>query len=583
MPPSDDPEALVESPRKARNAADSTESYSSTLGEPKAFPLTDADGNFEEPEIADYEPVGVEANSQSSRVATGSQLSRELSRRITNTQSLLTRAQSSTDPMPSMGGGKEFPPMLPDRDPYCVEYEENDPNHPHNWWIWKKVLYCVCVGVSALSCSVGSAMFSASNQAIMEKFHIGTTVAALGTSLVVFGFAAGPVIYGPMSELFGRKIVLVISTLGYVCFMFGAATGKDIQTIMICRFFAGFVGSAPLVVAPASMVDMFNARARGTAIAIFASVLFGGPMLAPILGGFTVKNSALGWRYTSYFSAYIGVIAFLLNTFVLQETHHPVILVRKAELLRRRTGNWGIFAPHEEVSLDLKEIAVNNVARPIKLLFTEPIIFLVSIYNAFIYGMLYMFLTAVPMIFLRRYHWRQGVAELPYISMLLGVFSGGVMISLYEVHVHRLQDTKGRQPVPEDRLPPIMVGAFTFVIGIFWMGWTGDYAEHVHWIVPTIGAFFIGNGLMAIFLPTLNYIIDCYVFVAASALAGNTFLRSGFGAAFPLFATQMFTNLTIKWASTLVGCLGVLMIPVPFLFYKYGGRIRQRSKYALKT
>ncbi|KAI5906327.1 Major facilitator superfamily multidrug transporter FLU1, partial [Candida parapsilosis] len=85
-----------------------------------------------------------------------------------------------------------------------------------------------------------------------------------------------------------------------------------------------------------------------------------------------------------------------------------------------------------------------------------------------------------------------------------------------------------------------------------------------------------------IFLPTMNYIIDCYLYVAASALAGNTFLRSGFGAAFPLFTTQMFNNLTIKWAATLLGCLGALMIPVPFLFYKYGGYIRSKSKFAMK-
>ncbi|CCG25194.1 hypothetical protein CORT_0H00770 [Candida orthopsilosis Co 90-125] len=516
-----------------------------------------------------------------SRLETNAQLSRELSRRVTNTTSLLQQ-EYDRDVALSMGENIPFPPMLPDRTPYCVAFDGlNDPYHPHNYPLWKKLMYSASVALAALSLSMGSAMFSEGSAELEEIYHIGTSVAALATSLFVFGFAAGPVVYGPLSELFGRKPVMVVSCLGYVSFSFGVATAKDLQTIMLCRFFAGFIGAAPLVVAPAVMVDLFKARVRGLAISVFACVLFGGPMLAPILGGFIVKNSALGWRWTSYISALIGCLALVMNTFLLQETHHPVLLVRKAELLRRKTGNWGIFAPHEEVSLSLKEIAQNNILRPLRLLFTEPIIFLVSIYNAFIYGMLYAFLTVIPLVFTGRYHWSQGVGELPYLSMLLGVFSGGLTIVYFEMRLNKKVD-KGLKPTPEARLPPIMIGGFTFVIGIFWLGWTGDYAEHVHWIVPVIGAFFVGNGLMLIFLPTMNYIIDCYLYVAASALAGNTFIRSAFGAAFPLFTTQMFTNLTIKWAATLLGCLGALMIPVPFLFYKYGAYIRSKSKYAMK-
>ncbi|KAI5970801.1 hypothetical protein CANMA_000220 [Candida margitis] len=547
--------------------------------EPKPFVGADLEnGKSAGGDASDYDyPRG---GDELSRSETNAQLSRELSRRVTNTGSFLV--QDYDDVKLSMGENIPFPPMLPDRNPYCVAFDGlDDPYHPHNYPLYKKLLYSASVALAALSLSMGSAMFSEGSAELEQIYHIGTSVAALATSLFVFGFAAGPVIYGPLSELFGRKLVMVVSCLGYVSFQFGVATAKDLQTIMLCRFFAGFVGAAPLVVAPAVMVDLFNARIRGSAIAVFACLLFGGPMLAPILGGFIVKNQNMGYRWTSYISALIGCLALVMNTFILQETHHPVLLVRKAELLRRKTGNWGIFAPHEEVSLSLNEIFRNNIMRPLRLLFTEPIVFLVSIYNAFIYGMLYAFLTVIPLVFTGRYHWSQGVGELPYLSMLLGVFSGGAVIVFFERRLNKRVDA-GLKPTPEARLPPIMIGGFTFVIGIFWLGWTGDYAEHVHWIVPVIGAFFVGNGLILIFLPTMNYIIDCYLYVAASALAGNTFIRSAFGAAFPLFTTQMFNNLTIKWAATLLGCLGILMIPVPFLFYKYGALVRSKSKFAMK-
>ncbi|KAG7663321.1 uncharacterized protein J8A68_003153 [[Candida] subhashii] len=551
--------------------------------EPKAFQgQDDTDDDNSSNDLHNSHHSNMAFGDELSEYETNTALSRSLSRRLTGAEELLSEARTTDEPLPLMGGDRPYPPLLGDRTPYVVMFDgPDDPTHPHNYSTFKKMLFCCGVGMAALSVSMGSAMFAEATTELMEIYHIGISVASLGTSLFVFGFASGPVIYGPLSELFGRKIIMVISCFGYVCFSFAVATAKDLQTIMICRFFAGFVGAAPLVVAPAVMTDLFSAKIRGTAVSIFAMILFGGPMLAPIIGGFTVKNPGLGWRWTSYFCGLIGVVALLINTFILEETHHPIILVRKAETLRRRTGNWGIYAPHEELSLSLKEIVEKNIARPLKMLFTEPIIFLVSLYNAFIYGMLYMFLTAIPLIFQGNYHFMTGVAELPYISMLIGVFTGGLIIIYFENRYNIAMEKNGGRPVAEERLPPMMIGSITFVIGIFWLGWTGDYPDKIHWIVPTIGAAFVGNGLMLIFLPCMNYIIDCYLFLAASALAGNTFLRSAFGAAFPLFSEQMFVNMQIKYASTMIGCVGIAMIPVPFLFYKYGKYLRSKSKYAL--
>lgn len=541
--------------------------------EPKAFT-----GDLE----AGKEEGIPEGGDELSRHESNVEASRTLSRRLTGAGSLISRANDTDEPMPSMGAGREYPPPLGSREPYMVAYDgPDDPIHPHNWSGFKKVYTCAVVGLTALSVSIGSAMFAEANADIMQLYHVGATVATLGVSLFVLGFAAGPVIWGPLSELYGRKMVMVPSCLGYVCFSFAVATGKDIQTIMICRFFAGFIGAAPLVVVPASIADMYGAAKRGQAMAIFAMVLFGGPMLAPIFGGFTVKNDALGWRWTSYFSGLLGSIALIGVAFFYEETHHPLILVQKAEVLRRRTGNWGIQAPHEEVSLSMKEICENNITRPVVMLFTEPILLLITIYNAFIYGLLYLFLTAVPLIFIGEYHFSQGVGELPYLSMLIGVFMGGFCCIFFDKRYSRIMMENGGKPVPEERLPAMMVGSFVFAGGLFWLGWAGDFPDKVHWIVPTIGAAPIGFGLIVIFLPCINYIIDCYLFVAASALAGNTFLRSAFGAAFPLFARQMFVNMEIKWAGTLLGCFAAVLIPVPFLFYKFGARIRAKSKYAV--
>ena len=85
---------------------------------------------------------------------------------------------------------------------------------------------------------------------------------------------------------------------------------------------------------------------------------------------------------------------------------------------------------------------------------------------------------------------------------------------------------------------------------------------------------------MSIFLQALNYLVDAYLMFAASAIAGNTFLRSLCGAGFPLFARQMFDGMGIQWAATLLGCVAVVLAPIPFVFYFYGAKIRERSAYA---
>jgi DHA1 family multidrug resistance protein-like MFS transporter len=106
------------------------------------------------------------------------------------------------------------------------------------------------------------------------------------------------------------------------------------------------------------------------------------------------------------------------------------------------------------------------------------------------------------------------------------------------------------------------------------------YNPNIHWIVPTLAGILIGFGLLAIFLQALNYLVDAYLMFAASAIAANTFLRSLCGAAFPLFARQMFEGMGIQWAATLLAILAALMVPVPVWFYLKGAEIRKQSAYA---
>jgi DHA1 family multidrug resistance protein-like MFS transporter len=483
-------------------------------------------------------------------------------------------------PLPTMGGGRDYPPSLGDRDPYKVDFDgPNDPIHPHNWPLKRKLPICASLGFTTLVAAWSSAIYATAVDEVMAEFHVGLVVAILGVSLYVMGFAAGPILWAPLSELFGRKMPIMVSFCGFTIFQFAVATAKDFQTLMLCRFFGGFFGAAPTVVVSAAFADIFNNEQRGKAMAIFTLMVFCGPTAAPVVGGFIV-NSHLHWQWTEYITGIMGALALVLDYFIFKESYHPVILTQKASDLRRRTGNWGIYAPHEVVELDMAELISVNVARPLRMLFTEPILLLVTIYQAFIYGILYLLLEAYPIVF-SGYGFKGGIVELPYLSLTIGMVIAGLSIVLYfEPYYVKKLVANGGKPVPEARLPPMILGGILFPTGIFWFTWSGNYPHHVHWMVPTVSGLFTGYGLLAIFLASINYIVDSYLFFAASALAGNTFLRCSFGATFPLFATAMFDNLGINWAGTVLGCIGVVLAPVPVLFYLCGKKLRVKSKFA---
>ncbi|KAK5945712.1 hypothetical protein PMZ80_002919 [Knufia obscura] len=490
-----------------------------------------------------------------------------------------TRTRSYDKPLPNFGGGKAYPPDLPPYEDYVVEYDgPDDPLHPQNWTFKKKIAMAVILAYTSLCSTFTSSLFSASTRAFASYWGISVEVATLGTSLYVLGYAFGPLVWGPFSELKGRKLPIVIGMFGFTVFNFGTATAFNLQTFYICRFFTGVFGSCPLAVVAAAFSDIFDNTQRGPAIVVFSATVFLGPMLAPFIGGF-IQLSGAGWRWNIYLPGLMGALATILNVFLLTESYPPIVLVSKAAELRRRTRNWGIHAKQEEVEVDLKELVTKNLSRPLRLLFTEPVVLALTVYMSFIYGLLYLFLTAYPLVFQGVHGMNAGVGGLPFFGMMVGI----VLVASYIVWDSRNYNKKlaanGGIPIPEWRLPPVIIGGVLFSLGLFWFGWTG-YTKSIHWIVPTLSGLFTGFGLLAIFICCFNYLVDTYLMFAASVIAGNTFLRSIAAAGFPLFARQMFNGLGIQYAGTLLGGFSALLVPIPVLFYLYGRKLREKSKFA---
>ena len=315
--------------------------------------------------------------------------------------------------LPPFGANKPYPPPLPEQEEYVVEFNgHDDPHHAQNWPLRRKIVISCILMFDALAATFASSIYSPAMSAIQQHFGVGREVATLGTSLFVLGYACGPIIFAPMSELYGRRVPIILAATGFGIFLIATAVAKDYQTLMICRFFAGLFGSCPLTVVAAVFADMYSNEVRGVAVACFGAMVICGPFTGPFVGGFITK-SYLGWRFTAYIPAFMGFAVAVAAFFFQSETYGPVILVEKAAELRRKTKNWGIHAKQEEVEVDLKELLTKNITRPLRILFTEPIVLFVTTYMSFIYGLLYLSLTAYGLIFNGVYGWSLGVAGLP--------------------------------------------------------------------------------------------------------------------------------------------------------------------------
>jgi MFS transporter, DHA1 family, multidrug resistance protein len=381
-----------------------------------------------------------------------------------------------------------------EKDPNLISWNgPDDPENPMNWargWKW---LYTVVLGMMTFCITFASSVFSTATVVTAKLFGVSLEVMTLGTSFFVLGFAVGPLVWGPMSELFGRKKPLFIGFFIFAIFQIATAVAQNLYTIMLTRFFGGVFGSAPLAVVGGALVDFFNPVDRGVAACIFAGATFVGPVAGPIIGGF-VTQSYLGWRWTAYITAIMGFFFGAIGFLIIPESHAPTILSARAKKIRYETKNWAIHAKADESQVDIHNIVHIYLLRPFEMLVREPILLLVSLYLALVYGILYLFFEAYPISFQQGRGWNDGVGALPFISILIGVIFAAITITIVTKTRFARKFKKHGRVIPEERLPPMILGAFILPIGLFWFAWTSS--PEITWVPQVIAGIPIGWGML---------------------------------------------------------------------------------------
>jgi MFS family permease len=263
----------------------------------------------------------------------------------------------------------------------------------------------------------------------------------------------------------------------------------------------------------------------------------------------------------------------------MRESLEPVLLNRKAAKLRKTTGNELLRARTFNPDLTTSQMFLRAVLRPTRMLLFSPIVLLLSTYTAFLFGLTYLLFTTFPAVFEEQYGFKPDISSLAYLGLGIGMIFSITLFSILSDKLLR-QPRGGTVARPELRLILMIWSSPCVPIGFFWYGWISG--ARTHWIVPILGTGFIGIGAFLILLPAQLYLVDAFgAEAAASALAANTILRSLFGAFLPLAGPPLYSKLGFGWGNSVLAFIGLAFIPVPFLFYKYGERLR--AKFPLKN
>lgn len=399
-----------------------------------------------------------------------------------------------------------------------LDFAPGDIENPKNWSKPRRWYITVVTVLLVVNATFASSSPSGSTESISRDLHVSTEAAGLVVTLFLLGYVAGPLVWAPLSEFFGRRWVFYFCFVLYLAFNFLCAFTPNFGGLLVGRFLTGTFASSALSNTPGVLADIWGPIERGNAMALFSMMTFVGPALGPVISGFLELTE--NWRWNFYVLLWMagGTLPLMVT---IPETLPSQVLLNKARRIRRAKipGYENVKAPVEATDRTLVGIFKVALSRPWVIL-VDPISFACAVYLSVVYMLLYMLFTIYPIVFQQKRGWNSGVGELPLIGTVIGACLGGAYVFWTSA-----QDKKamlaGHPKSPEDRLIVAMVGGILFPVSMFWFAWTGEY-NSIHWIVPTIAGVFLSASILLIFVAYLNYITDSYLMFAASALAANT-------------------------------------------------------------
>ncbi|KOS21378.1 Transporter mfs1 [Escovopsis weberi] len=484
----------------------------------------------------------------------------------------------AANPSPAHQASPEpiVPKVTPDGIILVDWYHEADPENPHKWSNGRRAGVTAIIFFYTFVVYTTSAIYTASEAGVMERFGVNPTKASLGLSIYVLGYGIGPLLFSPLSEIprIGRNVIYIVTMFLFVILSIPTALANNYPGLMVLRFLTAFFGSPCLASGGATIGDIFSFASVPAMMLIWTAAPFMGPALGPLLSGFAVPAET--WRWSLYISIWVSAPVLIAMFLFLPETSADNILLRRAQRLRRLTGSQRLMSQGEIRQKEFKTVHIfaDALIKPLEITFKDPAIFFVQLYT----GIIYIFESFV-IVYINEHGMNFGQLGLVFLCIAVATFLAVFVYMLYLARYLGPRIMKHGVPVQEAWLLPSLPASFGPTIGLFIFAWTAK--QSIHWIAPTIGITVYAFSAFILMQCVFVYVPLSYPQYAASLFAANDFVRSSFACGSVLYASPLFKNLGIGRGTSLLGGLSVLGEIGIFALFFYGARLRARSKFAV--
>ncbi|CZT44964.1 related to multidrug resistant protein [Rhynchosporium secalis] len=460
-----------------------------------------------------------------------------------------------------------------------LRWQENDPSHPRHWPLCTKVFNtAVIISLDFFTTAVSTSGSGATNQGSIQYGVSQIYAIFCFTSIYVFGQALGGIIFPAISEYFGRRNLYVTSMFLFSACCVIIGTVNDISAVLVGRLFSALLSAIPTIVVAGSVEDMYDSEKRVWMIFAWGVAANIGLVFGPIYSAFI--TAALGWQWVFRISAIVTFGQAILTLFLKESRPSQILKGRLARLNKVTTSKqpFTIYNPDENNSY--RDFVTVSLTRPTRVFFTEPIVFLVAIMSSVAFGQIYLLTEALPAIYTQApLNFTTEHASLSFISIGIGM-SLNILPRFYDHFLLKRIKAQSKMIETEHKIRAFAVAAPILAIGLWCFAWTIPPAVPAPWPVSFLPLILVGFATNDFDCTLSGYLTDSYTSFSASAISSMAFLRAVLSGALPLFTRQIYEALGANKATTILAAVATAFCVTPFLFLKYGEKLRERSAFA---